>query len=182
MTTLAPLSLFATPGRRRLERDYTHATSSYKSAGQTDFSVASRRDSNGAFGCSHRPFEMSGRPRPRSEGRDHLRRARRQPIRPGLRRKPRRGPGATPAEARKSEEPRRQFLACGALCRSCGRCRIRTYVGFHRQIYSLLPLAARATCRATVAGAWSRIQRTPVQNANRLANAVRTEQVSLFGG
>lgn len=28
----------------------------------------------------------------------------------------------------------------------CGRCRIRTYVGFHRQIYSLLPLAARAIC------------------------------------
>lgn len=28
----------------------------------------------------------------------------------------------------------------------CGRCRIRTYVGSRRQIYSLLPLAARAIC------------------------------------
>ncbi len=33
-----------------------------------------------------------------------------------------------------------------------GRCRIRTYVGKSRRIYSPLPLAARATCRASPSG------------------------------
>ena len=35
----------------------------------------------------------------------------------------------------------------------CGRCRIRTYVGISRRIYSPLPLAARAICRACTIGA-----------------------------
>ncbi len=41
-----------------------------------------------------------------------------------------------------TKEPRRSMID-GVRC---GRCRIRTYVGSRRQIYSLLPLAARAIC------------------------------------
>src|SRR4030095_1016656 len=38
-------------------------------------------------------------------------------------------------------------LVTGQCCK-CGRCWIRTNVGFSRRFYRPLPLAARATCRA----------------------------------
>lgn len=60
----------------------------------------------------------------------------------------------------------------------CGRCRIRTYVGISRRIYSPLPLAARAICRACTrlrSGAFASISRRAAAE-NGFLGAVRRIQ------
>src|SRR5207247_1812047 len=67
-----------------------------------------------------------------------------QPAAAGLGRARGHAPGDRRA-ATLSDEPRPVTLRVGG---AGGRCRIRTCEGILRRIYSPLPLAARATCRA----------------------------------
>lgn len=88
---------------------------------------------------------------------------------------------ASPASSRhwnkhKKSQPRLSERESGLTW--CGRCRIRTYVGISRRIYSPLPLAARAICRACTrlrSGAFASISRRAAAE-NGFLGAVRRIQ------
>ncbi len=83
---------------------------------------------------------------------------------------------ARPRYTHKKSQPRLSRRESGLTW--CGRCRIRTYVGISRRIYSPLPLAARAICRACTrlrSGAFASISRRAAAE-NGFLGAVRRIQ------
>lgn len=124
---------------------------SNRSLGERSGSMQRREDMGHASGCAethNAAEEKVGRSPPQDDATGVTEATIARGVRGA---KPRRAGcgGCTPTEHYEAS-PVRAFCVQGSPGERSGRCRIRTYVGFHRQIYSLLPLAARATCRSRI--------------------------------